>query len=318
MGFFKDNASDLISAGSGIISTLIQNAFNVKQQQRANAHNREMVELQNAAAAQESEKAYQRSTPINQIGNMRAAGMSFAGAVNALNGGGSYQPAPVNSAQDTAPQVDLSGISNALQGFAQLKQQRELADKQLKAAKEQQQAQFAENAKQREHDLEMQSREHANTNRNADNRLAFDREQFDKLSPYQIREIEASIDKIKADTSLTEKQEEDLAYRLAEYKSVEYKSVRDVKNLLEGLQADFDYKITNKSFQDYLNENYDYDEKTGEYVPKKWHSNANKVQQGARTVWNTIFEIIPVNPLLEALGGTVENATAIKKLSKLK
>lgn len=217
MGFFKDNASDLISAGSGILSTLIQNAFNVKQQQRANAHNREMVELQNAAASQESEKAYQRSTPVNQIGNMRAAGMSFAGAVNALNGGGSYQPAPVNSAQDTAPQVDLSGISNALQGFAQLKQQRELADKQLKASKEQQQVQIASDEKKHAAQLETQKEiaqlNADTTNRNADKRLDFDVERldFDKsvhdyFKEDERKEIRARISKLESDKKMTDEQ----------------------------------------------------------------------------------------------------------------
>lgn len=299
-----DFGGSALSSVANVISTVLTNRSNQR-----------IAAAQNAMQVAENEKAYQRSKASNQVNLMRDAGMSKAGALNVINGGGSYQPAPITSTPNQAPQIDLSSAFDGLiqigENAKQRKLQEDSLDKQIAAAKEQQKAQLESN----ERIAQLQA---DTTNRNADNRLTFEKEQFDKLSPYQIREIEASIDKIKADTNLTKKQEEDLAYRLAEYKSVEYKSVRDAKNLLEGLQADFDYKITNKSFQDYLNENYDYDEKTGEYVPKKWHSNANKVQQGARTVWNTIFEILPVNLLLEALGGTVENVKAIKLLSKVK
>lgn len=116
--------SSLFSGGLGVIGTLIQNAFNVKQQERANKANRELVDLQNEAAAAESDKAYRRSLPVNQVGNMRAAGMSEAGAINALNGGGSYQPAPVNTAQDQAPQIDVTQAINAIQASAQLAEQK--------------------------------------------------------------------------------------------------------------------------------------------------------------------------------------------------
>ena len=58
--------------------------------------------MQTELQREESEKAYKRSSAPNQVGLMTAAGMSRAGAINALNGGGSYTPAPISL---TSPDV---------------------------------------------------------------------------------------------------------------------------------------------------------------------------------------------------------------------
>lgn len=113
-----------ISAGSGIIGTILQNVFNTQQMRETNKANRELVAMQNAAQAKESEKAYQRSLPLLQVNSMEQAGMSKAGAINALNGGGSYQAAPVNAAQDESPQIDLTQAVNAIQASQQLAEQK--------------------------------------------------------------------------------------------------------------------------------------------------------------------------------------------------
>lgn len=120
------------------------NASNRAMQDKANQTNIQLMEMSNAAQAAENEKAYERSKAGNQVNLMTQAGMSRAAAINALNGGGSYTPAPVNTAQveasrDEAPQgmpLDFSGLmqafammsSNAAQARmtqAQLKQQNE-------------------------------------------------------------------------------------------------------------------------------------------------------------------------------------------------
>ena len=314
----------MIPAIIAALASIIGTAANVNSMRRNNQLQMELADKTNAASVAQAERAYQRSQASNQVGLMQQAGMSKAGAINVINGGGSYQPAPMQTASTQAPQDDLThafdGLIQVGENAKQRKAAAKLQQEQIEASKESQKLQIESDEKKHAASLQTQKDiaqlQADTTNRNADNRLQFDKEQFDRLSPYQIRQIEATIDKISAETKLTQTQEKDLAYRMAEYQSKEYKSVRDAQKLLEGLQADFDYKITNKSFNDYLNENYDY--KDGEYIPKKWHSNANKVQQGARTVWNTIFELIPVNLLLEALGGTVENVKAIKTLSKFK
>ena len=114
----------LFTGASGVLGTILQNYFNTRQMREQNKANRELVEMQNQAAKEESELAYKRSLPQNQVANMMSAGMSRAGAINALSGGGSYQPAPVAASQDEAPQIDLSQAVNAIQASAQLQEQK--------------------------------------------------------------------------------------------------------------------------------------------------------------------------------------------------
>lgn len=127
----------IIAAGAAILGTILQNVYNTRQIKETNKENRQLVAMQNTAQAKESEKAYQRSLPVMQTNAMEQAGMSKAGAINALNGGGSYQPAPVNAAQGQAPQIDVSQAINAMQGFAQLAEQRRQFNEQQKLAKQQ-------------------------------------------------------------------------------------------------------------------------------------------------------------------------------------
>lgn len=105
----------------------------------------------------EKQRAYESAT--SQVNRYRAAGMSKAGALNALNGAGGYTPAPVNASQsvapqEVAPQIDLSGVANAAMGMMQLKEQRRQFDAQLAENKRQFDASFGEqqinNAKARE------------------------------------------------------------------------------------------------------------------------------------------------------------------------
>lgn len=116
--------SSLFTGAGGILGTILQNTFNSRQVAETNRANRELVDRQNEFARQESELAYKRSLPQNQVANLMNAGMSRAGAINTLNGGGSYQPAPISTAQDEAPQIDLSQAINAMQASAQLAEQK--------------------------------------------------------------------------------------------------------------------------------------------------------------------------------------------------
>lgn len=207
-GFFGGfRFGNLLSMMSGIAGNVIQGIFNTKQMRETNQANREMVDAQNVAAAAESEKSYQRSLPINQVADMRAAGMSRAGAINALNGGGSYQPAPVNTAQDQAPQIDVSQAINAIQASAQIamqekqmKQQERMLDKQLNA-------QASESAKQRQHEQNLADTNAANVTQGQyldyakhQERLDFDKEVHEYNKPL----IQAQINKIKSATKVDE------------------------------------------------------------------------------------------------------------------
>ena len=99
------------------------NQSNLKQVEETNATNLQLAREANVAQAQESEKAYQRNMPSNQVAQLKAAGMSKAGAINTLNGGASYTPAAVNTAQVQAYQEDPSSMLNALDSVANIGQQ---------------------------------------------------------------------------------------------------------------------------------------------------------------------------------------------------
>lgn len=179
-------------------------AANVLSTILTNRKNEQLARMQNAFQKQENELAYQRANPQNQVSQMMQAGMSKAGALNAINGGATYQPAPITSATAQAPQIDLSSAFDGLLQIGENAKQRKLQEdsleKQLAAAEAAQKAQFEENERQREHDLEMQSREHTNTNRNADNRLNFDKEQFE----FNKSKVLAEINQIKQNTEVLE------------------------------------------------------------------------------------------------------------------
>lgn len=195
LGFLGNVFGSAISASASRANTRQINEINYKIAQETNKANREMVEMQNKAAKQEAELAYKRSSAPNQVGLMTAAGMSRAGAINALNGGGSYTPAPVNTSQDSAPQMqtsDLSALANIGQGLeaiSQRKHEEKMQAKQLAASKEQHQAQLESN----ERIAQLQAN---TTNRNADNRLNFDKEVFKE----QLPKIRAEVKQIVQNT----------------------------------------------------------------------------------------------------------------------
>lgn len=113
----------------GSIGGIFGSVANVRNAKRTNAANIQMANQANAMQVAESEKAYERSKAGNQVGLMMQAGMSRAGAINALNGGGSYTPASINTAQAQAPQVDTS----VFQSIVSNAQQAETVDKQIQA-----------------------------------------------------------------------------------------------------------------------------------------------------------------------------------------
>ena len=142
----------VINGASGILGTILQNVYNTRQIKETNEANKELVSMQNASAKEESELAYKRSLPQNQVANLMSAGMSRAGAINTLNGGGSYQPAPVAVSENEAPQIDLSQAINAVQASAQIAQQ----SKQLEEQKRQFNLQHEEQKRQFNENLELE------------------------------------------------------------------------------------------------------------------------------------------------------------------
>lgn len=188
-----------------LASSIFSSVANVRMQRETNATNMQIAREQNAAAAAESEKAYERSKATNQVRLMQDAGMSKAGALNAINGGGSYQPAPVNAGQAQAPQIDLThafdGMITAAENNKQRKAAEDLQTAQIKAAEEAQRKQIESD--ERKHAAQLTTQKEIaqlqadTTNRNADNRLNFDREQWQALESYrkeQERQLKISND----------------------------------------------------------------------------------------------------------------------------
>lgn len=160
--------SGITGAITSGVNTRQTNETNLRIARETNAANRQLVEMQNKAAKEESELAYKRSLPTNQVGNMMAAGMSRAGAINALNGGGSYTPAPVNVSQDSAPQMqttDFSALSNVAQAFAQRAQQK--------------------------HDEKMQSKQLEEQKRQFNEQLNFEKQKWADEAPFRAENLTA-------------------------------------------------------------------------------------------------------------------------------
>ncbi len=133
----------LISAIGAVLGATISSVTNGVSTKQTNEANKQIAQEANAAQAAESEKAYRRSMPINQVANLRNAGMSHAGALNVLSGGGSYTPAPVNTAQMQSFSMDnpLAGASDIIAGIgtntAQMKQNKAQFDEQMRVQEEQ-------------------------------------------------------------------------------------------------------------------------------------------------------------------------------------
>ena len=180
--------------------SILQNAFNASMQAKQNKHNEKLVDMQNKAAETQAEKAYIRSLPSNQMQNMRSAGISDFAAAQGISGGGTYQPAPVNTSQGQAPQIDLNGAMQAITSSMQLKQEMKMQDKLLAAQK-------AEAQKQRDHELMLKDIDTMNQTQHdyldysmRERRLEFDKEVHEYNKPL----IQAQINKIKSATKVDE------------------------------------------------------------------------------------------------------------------
>ncbi len=321
----------MIPALLSFLGGVIGNVANTSAVRRNNATNIQLARERNAMQQRESELAYQRSKPVNQVQNLMAAGMSKAGALNTLNGGGSYTPAPLQSAKTDAPQVDTQHLFDGLMTTWENNKSRKAAEK-LQA--EQIAHDRRTHARDLDHQKELKEMELKNAKEIAElhskdtrygvdknfelgyMKYKLDKDVADQITPAQVRHINAQVDNLKSRENLTDLQAEQIANAIAEYNTPEAKDKRKTERLIAKLEADLNYKVTNKAFEDFLNENYKYNEETGQYEVR--HKGWNKTAQGARVFWSTVFEIVPINQLLEALGGSIENVRALKLLSKVK
>lgn len=298
----------IVSSALGLTGSLVNtaqvNKTNLNIAGKTNEANRQMVEMQNKAAAAESEKAYQRSKATTQVTNMMQAGMSRAGAINALNGGGSYTPAPVNTSQDSAPQMqttDLSALANIGQAFAQRAQQKhdeKMQAKQIAAQKDEAQ-------KQREHELLLKDIDTANqTQRDYLEYTMRERELQLKSNDFEFRkeQYKDTAAQIKENTNYTKAQRLQLEALFEEWQSEPAFSARQAKYQMEKIAAVFDYRINEKDMQAYL-DSYFEKNSNGEYVPIRGASlgGIEAATELVDKVWSLIFTIVPVKTVLESI-----------------
>lgn len=104
----------LLSVLSSIGLGIAQNVLNKKSVDSTNESNLQAVRETNQSNVEQSELAYSRSLPIQQLRNLMDAGFSRAGAVSHLTGAGSYSAPVLQSGSSQANQFDFSNIASAV------------------------------------------------------------------------------------------------------------------------------------------------------------------------------------------------------------
>lgn len=120
VGFTGDMLGMGMSNAANLQAIRETNAANAKNIAATNEANLEQVRLTNAANAEQANLAYQRSLPVNQVRDLMDAGMSKAGALTKLAGGGVYTPPALQAGTSQAstaqaPHFDYSGIAQAFE-----------------------------------------------------------------------------------------------------------------------------------------------------------------------------------------------------------
>lgn len=164
----------------GLAGTDRTNKANIAMQRETNEHNRQMQAQANMAQLSESQKAYERSKPTTQVNNLMNAGMSQGAALSALNGGGSYSPAPISASTDQAPTMDNSGAIQSLQLMTNAAANYAQRQDEMKRFNSQQQFAADEAAAAREHDIKVKTLEHGNELQKIDVQHNYDREKWEK------------------------------------------------------------------------------------------------------------------------------------------
>lgn len=184
--WFRNSIPSLFGGGldilGGVLSSVISNIGQRKLQREQNAYNK-----------RESELAYRRSLPVNQVSNLQAAGMSKAAALNAVSGGNSYTPMPSASREYSTP--DFGGV------FSNIAQMM-LAERQLQETKSQNKHGrnmdiYENNRQEKEHEERMKVLEQeriAKELENAKNRLSNDDDEIMRKHGSLFASLNANTD----------------------------------------------------------------------------------------------------------------------------
>ena len=233
--WFKNSIPSLFGGGmdilGGVLSSVISNIGQRKLQREMNAYNK-----------RESELAYRRSLPVNQVSNLQAAGMSKAAALNAVSGGNSYTPMPSVGREISTP--DLGGVfSNVAQMM--------LSERQLQETKNQnnhsRNMDIEENRRQNEahvEDMKIKEQERiAKELENARNRLSNDDDQI-------MRKHGSLFASLNADTDI-DKFVKDLPNELQRHSIISYIRAQH-QQYIASADSKVNYDYNRKTLQDRL------------------------------------------------------------------
>lgn len=142
------------------------NMTNAQIAEKTNEANLKIARETNAANAEQAELAYERSKPITQVANMRAAGMSLPAAIQSLSGGGTYTAPVMQGATMQGSHAESShferlpnNLGALIERFATMPAnvtQVELNNQALESARQEYvHRQNAERRAQQEHDMKM-------------------------------------------------------------------------------------------------------------------------------------------------------------------
>lgn len=171
--------STIIGVVGTAASSIAQNASNTKSVQETNDANLRIAQETNSSNVKQAELAYQRSLPTAQVRNLMSAGMSRAGALSSLTGGGSYTAPILQSATMQAPQKDFSGIASAFERLSNAPANMQ----QMSLIKEQRHAL----------QVDTQNKIDANTRANEEHQMNMWRAQYDKDT---VTALDASTNKL--------------------------------------------------------------------------------------------------------------------------
>lgn len=305
-------------------STMFGNAANILMTLLTNKKNQQLADAERAMQIAESEKAYERGKPINQVAQLRAAGMSKAAALNTISGGSSYTPAPIASHSAESPQVDLTNAFDGLVAIGENAKQRKAAEDlqnaQIAAAKEQQQKQIESEEKKHKESLESQeriARENRETQRYGIDKnfeqtmasLGFQREQWDFMRDAQKASLLQSVENARKDGKIKDAELKKVLYDIEEYQSKENRSARDAETLLRKVNADSGYLLSYKNFVDYRNRNYYPVYENGEIVswlPRELNAKDSGIEYISDRFWEMLGSILPVDYLIRIVGSVLK------------
>lgn len=298
--FWSEYGPSMLSAGGSLFGALGNIASTVI---RNRAQMRE-TKYRNEMQRQESERAYEVSKPIHQVQQMRDAGLSKAGALNALNGGASYIPAPMESAKLDAPNIDLSHMFDGLMATHENSKQRQLQRDMVSAQIKSQESMHSDALQNAKDIAKMQIEGNKvnvdNTNKthkeiseaqlkHAEKVLNFEQNKFDFLKEEQKQLIIAQAAELQSRKLLTDKQLEKLTDELIEWNL--HQDARTFKALYEAMQYEYDYHATARDYEMWKKAcTYTDDDGILHYRSQPQWSGA--VTTTMRTFWDSLFAIV--------------------------